>query len=68
MLGAPETLWKPFVLCVFQKIILMCLKMGEVRPDFKEQLSRKSTKLQELKKIRKSRREKDYKRRTEQVT
>lgn len=53
---------------VFQKIILMCLKMGEVRPDFKEQLSRKSTKLQELKKLWIRRREKDYKREIEQVT
>lgn len=55
------------MLYVFQKIILMCLKMGEVRPDFKEQLSRKSTKLQELKKLWTSRREKDYKRKIEQV-
>lgn len=57
-----------FVLYVFQKIILMCLKMGEVRPDFKEQLSRKSTELQELKKLWVRRREKDYKREIEQVT
>lgn len=56
------------MLYVFQKIILMCLKMGEVRPDFKEQLSRKSTKLQELKKLWIRRREKDYKREIEQVT
>ena len=32
-----------FVVFVFQKIILMCLKMGEVRSDLKEQLSRKTT-------------------------
>lgn len=38
------------VFYVFQKSILMCLRMGEVRSDSMEQLSRKPTQWQELKK------------------
>lgn len=38
------------VFYVFQKSILMCLRMGEVRSDSMEQLSRKPIQWQELKK------------------